>query len=47
VRAAELPDGRGYAFVAGGQKLVSTMRRQLVTERAFPKESITFTGYWR
>lgn len=42
-----LPDGPGYAFVAGGQKLAAAVRRHLVGERGMAKESVTFTGYWR
>ncbi len=47
VRAATLPSGPGYAFVAGGQKLAAGVRRHLVGDRKMPKDSVTFTGYWR
>lgn len=47
VRAATLPSGPGYAFVAGGQKLAAGVRRHLVSDRKMPKDSVTFTGYWR
>jgi NADPH-dependent ferric siderophore reductase len=47
VQAATLPDGPGYAFIAGGQKLATGLRRHLVNDRKMPKEAVTFTGYWR
>ncbi len=47
VKAADLPDGPGYAWVAGGRRLATEVRRHLVGERGFPKDSVTFTGYWR
>ncbi|MBB3036947.1 siderophore-interacting protein [Hoyosella altamirensis] len=42
-----LPNDPCYAFIAGGQKLVSSIRRHLVNERGLPKDAVTFTGYWR
>jgi NADPH-dependent ferric siderophore reductase len=47
VTAATLPDGRGYAFVAGERDLATGVRRHLVNERAFAKDDISFTGFWR
>ena len=47
VRAAQLRDGRMYAFVAGEQKLASGIRRHLINDRKVPKHDVTFTGYWR
>ena len=47
VRSADLPDGRGYAWVAGESSAVRAIRRHLVDDRAMPRESITFTGFWR
>ncbi|MET7640248.1 siderophore-interacting protein [Streptomyces sp. NPDC005438] len=47
VRQAELPEGPGYAFLAGAQSMVSGLRRHLVDDRGLAKEAITFTGYWR
>lgn len=47
VQNAELPQGQGYAFLAGGQQLVTELRRHLVHDRGFGKRSVTFTGYWR
>jgi len=40
-------ESRRHAFIARGQKLVAAVRRHLVSERGFPKESVTFTGNWR
>ncbi|WP_370949585.1 siderophore-interacting protein [Amycolatopsis sp. cg5] len=48
VRAAtDLPEGRCYAWVSGEASMVRDVRRHLVGDRAFPKNTITFTGYWR
>lgn len=47
LRGASFPDLPGYAFLAGGQALVTGARRHLVGERAMAKERVTFTGYWR
>ncbi|GAA3490488.1 siderophore-interacting protein [Streptomyces cremeus] len=47
VRAAAFPPGPGYAWTAGGRHLATGVRRHLVTERGFPKDAVTFTGYWR
>jgi len=47
VRKLELPEGRAYAWVAGESGAVQAIRRHLVHDRALPRESITFTGYWR
>ncbi|WP_017573741.1 siderophore-interacting protein [Nocardiopsis halotolerans] len=47
VRAAELPEGRPYCFVAGENALPTELRRTLVRERGVPKDDIAFIGYWR
>lgn len=47
VRAAELPDGPFYTFVAGESDLATGVRRHLVADRQVPKSDIAFTGYWR
>lgn len=47
VQAAQLRDGRMYAFVAGEQKLASGIRRHWSTTVKVPKHDVTFTGYWR
>ncbi|MGC0365403.1 NADPH-dependent ferric siderophore reductase [Rhodococcus sp. 27YEA15] len=47
VRAAELPTGTSYTFVAGEQALTTGLRRHLVNDRQFAKSNITFTGFWR
>jgi NADPH-dependent ferric siderophore reductase len=47
VRGADLPEGSPYAWVAGEASAVRDIRRHLVRDRAIPKESVTFMGYWR
>lgn len=47
MRAAELPTGVPYAWVAGESGLVKTLRRHLVAERGFPRQNVKFAGYWR
>jgi L-2,4-diaminobutyrate decarboxylase len=47
VRAAELPAGTPYAWVAGESGAVKALRRHLVGERGFDRKSVTFSGYWR
>jgi NADPH-dependent ferric siderophore reductase len=47
VRAAGLPDGAPYAWVAGEAGTVRALRRHLVGERGFDRRAVTFTGYWR
>ncbi|CAM5620786.1 MULTISPECIES: siderophore-interacting protein [Streptomyces] len=47
VRAAELPEGTPYAWIAGEAGNVKLLRRHLVRERAFDRRAVKFTGYWR
>jgi NADPH-dependent ferric siderophore reductase len=47
VRAADLPSGIPYAWIAGEAGTVRALRRHLVGERGFDRRSVTFTGYWR
>ncbi|RKT19613.1 NADPH-dependent ferric siderophore reductase [Streptomyces sp. 1114.5] len=47
VRAAELPAGTPFAWLAGEAGAVRALRRHLVEERGVPKPSVDFTGYWR
>ncbi|MBB1256349.1 siderophore-interacting protein, partial [Streptomyces alkaliterrae] len=47
VADAELPDGRGYAWLAGEAGGVRALRRHLVHERGLDRRRITFSGYWR
>ncbi|MCC3769466.1 siderophore-interacting protein [Streptomyces sp. UNOC14_S4] len=47
VRAAELPEGTPYAWIAGEAAAVRTLRRHLVGDRGFDRRAIEFTGYWR
>ncbi|NGO75602.1 siderophore-interacting protein [Streptomyces sp. YC504] len=47
VRAADLPSGTPYAWIAGESATVKALRRHLVGERGFDKRRVKFTGYWR
>ncbi|MFI0264281.1 siderophore-interacting protein [Streptomyces sp. NPDC017056] len=47
VRAAGLPEGTPYAWIAGEAGCVKALRRHLVRERAFDRRAVKFTGYWR
>ncbi|WP_406494321.1 siderophore-interacting protein [Streptomyces sp. NBC_00846] len=47
VRAAELPEGMPYAWIAGESSQVRALRRHLVQERHIDRRRVTFAGYWR
>ncbi|MEW9519213.1 siderophore-interacting protein [Streptomyces tubercidicus] len=47
LRAAELPEGTPYAWIAGESGTVKAVRRHLVRERGFDRRAVKFTGYWR
>ncbi|WP_446041891.1 siderophore-interacting protein [Streptomyces sp. SID1121] len=47
IRAATLPPGTPYAWVAGESATVKAVRRHLVAERGFDRGAVKFTGYWR
>ncbi|MFP3992241.1 siderophore-interacting protein [Streptomyces sp. E11-3] len=47
IRAAELPDGTPYSWIAGEAGTVKALRRHLVNERKFDRKAVTFVGYWR
>ncbi|GAB7073911.1 siderophore-interacting protein [Streptomyces sp. JCM 18897] len=47
VRAAELPAGEPYAWIAGEAGRMRRLRRHLVGERGFDRRAVTFVGYWR
>lgn len=47
VRAADLPPGRPYVWLAGEAAMVRGLRRHLVRDRGFDRSSIYFAGYWR
>ncbi|WP_433855702.1 siderophore-interacting protein [Streptomyces kronopolitis] len=47
LRAADLPGGTPYAWVAGEAGTVKAVRRHLVRERGIDRRAVTFTGYWR
>lgn len=47
VRAAELPGGTPYAWIAGEASGVRALRHHLVRERGFAPERVTSAAYWR
>ncbi|TJZ43418.1 siderophore-interacting protein [Streptomyces piniterrae] len=47
LRAAELPEGTPYAWIAGEAGTVKAVRRHLVGERGIDRRAVKFTGYWR
>ncbi|EPH40911.1 siderophore-interacting protein [Streptomyces aurantiacus] len=47
IRAARLPAGTPYAWIAGESATVRSVRRHLVGERGMARERVKFTGYWR
>ncbi|MFD5083986.1 siderophore-interacting protein [Kitasatospora sp. NPDC058406] len=47
VRAAELPPGEPYAWIAGEAASVRELRRHLVRERGIDRRAVCFMGYWR
>ncbi|MGW3247814.1 siderophore-interacting protein [Streptomyces sp. NPDC001070] len=47
VRAAGLPAGTPYAWIAGESGTVRALRRHLVGERRLDRRAVTFVGYWR
>ncbi|PSJ25008.1 NADPH-dependent ferric siderophore reductase [Streptosporangium nondiastaticum] len=47
VRAADLPAGKPYAWLAGESGTVRGLRRHLVNDRGLDRRTVTFTGYWR
>lgn len=47
IRAADLPDGTPYAWLAGESATVKAVRRHLVGELGFDRAAVRFTGYWR
>ncbi|RII19646.1 Vibriobactin utilization protein ViuB [Streptomyces sp. YIM 130001] len=47
VRAATLPEGTPYTWIAGEAGALRTLRRHLVGERQFDRRAVTFVGYWR
>ncbi|MFE7356077.1 siderophore-interacting protein [Streptomyces sp. NPDC057543] len=47
VRAAELPEGTPYVWIAGESSQVRALRRHLVQERHIDRRRVTFVGYWR
>lgn len=47
VRAADLPGGRGQAWLSGESACVRDLRRHLLEERGLDRRAVYATGYWR
>ncbi|MGW4201390.1 siderophore-interacting protein [Streptomyces sp. NPDC004726] len=47
VRAMTWADGEWFAWLAGEQSEIQSLRRYLVRDRRMPKSAIDFTGYWK
>jgi NADPH-dependent ferric siderophore reductase len=47
VRALDLPEGRGQAFVHGEAEAVLRVRRHLLQERGIHRDDLSATGYWK
>ncbi|BAJ29349.1 MULTISPECIES: siderophore-interacting protein [Kitasatospora] len=47
LRAADLPPGTPYAWIAGEAGAVRELRRHLVRERGVDRRAVAFSGYWR
>ncbi|MBQ7804783.1 siderophore-interacting protein [Rhodococcus sp. (in: high G+C Gram-positive bacteria)] len=47
VSAVEWPDGRVFAWLAGEQATIRSLRRHLIRDRGIAKTDIDFTGYWK
>ncbi|MFC1420932.1 siderophore-interacting protein [Streptacidiphilus cavernicola] len=47
VARSSFPLGTPYAWIAGEAAQVRALRRHLVNDRGFPREAVTFMGYWR
>ena len=47
VRAAQLPEGRGQAWLSGESACVRDLRRHLLDDRKLDRRAVYATGYWR
>lgn len=47
VRAAQLPAGRGQAWLSGESGCVRDLRKHLLDERRLDRRAVYATGYWR
>ncbi|WP_405020639.1 siderophore-interacting protein [Kitasatospora sp. NBC_00070] len=47
IRAAELPTGLGFAWIAGEATTLKPIRRHLRGERGLGKEQVDVDGYWK
>lgn len=46
LRQVTLPEGRGFAFVAGEARLYRDAKQYLIEERGLPPELVKAAGYW-
>ncbi len=47
IAALALPEGDGFAWVAGESSTAKAIRQHLVAERGLPKQWVKAAGYWR
>ena len=47
VRTAQLPAGRGQAWLSGESACVKDLRKHLLDERGLDRRAVYATGYWR
>lgn len=47
VRAAQLPPGLGFAWVAGEANALKPIRRHLRAERGLDRHQVDVDGYWK
>ena len=47
VKATALPDGIGYAYIAGEVDMAKSIRAHLAQDRGFANDHIKAAGYWR
>lgn len=47
IRAIDLPQGAGHAFVHGEASSVRNARKHLIVERGLDKSALSATGYWK
>jgi len=46
LRKLTLPEGRGFAFVAGEARIGRDAKHHLIEERGMPSELVKAAGYW-
>jgi NADPH-dependent ferric siderophore reductase len=47
IKAADLPDGVGYGYIAGEVTMAKAIRAHLTEARGFANEYVKAAGYWR